>query len=79
MILSNTLYRCAAGETFDSVALEVYGNEKYSCELLNANPDLCLLPVFSGGELLDLPVVEIPDADNEDEDEIMPAAPPWKE
>lgn len=79
MILSNTLYRCAAGETFDSVALEVYGSEKYSCELLNANPDLCLLPVFSGGELLDLPVVEIPDADNEDEDEIMPAAPPWKE
>ena len=79
MILSNTLYRCAAGETFDSVALEVYGNEKYSCELLNANPDLCLLPVFAGGELLDLPVVEIPDADNEDEDVIMPAAPPWKE
>ena len=80
MTLSGTLYQCVAGETFDSVALIVYGDEKYACEILNANPDLCLTPVFSGGELLDLPVVEIPDVDDEDEDEEqIPTSAPWKE
>lgn len=80
MTLSNTLYQCAAGETFDSVALDVYGNEKYACEILNANPDLCLITVFSGGELLELPVVELPDMDEDsDEEELMPVTPPWKE
>ena len=80
MTLSNSLYRCTAGETFDSVALEVYGNEKYACEILNANPDLCLVTVFSGGELLDLPIVEIPEDDTENDEEVaMPVTPPWKE
>ena len=35
MTLSGQGYRCSAGETFDSVALNVYGDEKYACELLN--------------------------------------------
>ena len=78
MTLSEMVYKCVAGETFDSVALEVYGDEKYACELLNANPDLCLKSVFTGGELLELPVVERPDADDEDED-YMPSVAPWKE
>ena len=77
MTLSNQMYQCVAGETFDSVALEVYGDEKYACEILNANPDLCTVPVFSGGELLDLPVVEIPN--EEDEEENMQPVAPWKE
>ena len=79
MILSGTMYQCTAGETFDSVALEVYGDEKYACEILNANPDLCLVPIFSGGELLDLPVVEVPDEDDEDEEYPESTIPPWKE
>ena len=57
MTLSGTQYQCVAGETFDSVALEVYGDESYSCELLFANPTLCMIPIFTGGELLDLPFV----------------------
>ena len=76
MTLSNYQYLCVAGETFDSVALIVYGNEDYACEILNANPALCTTPVFTGGELLELPVVEIPE--NEDSD-FMPATAPWKE
>lgn len=76
MTLSGIQYQCVAGETFDSVALEVYGDEIYSCELLCANPTLLLTPVFVGGELLELPEVEIV----EDEDEtFMPAEAPWKE
>lgn len=77
MILSGQVYVCSAGEAFDSVALEVYGDEKYACELLNANPALCTKPVFTGGEILELPVVEIP-ADS-DEEAYAPATAPWKE
>ena len=76
MTLSGKSYRCSEGETFDSVALMIYGDEKYAAELLNANPHLCLIPVFSGGEMLMLPVIEIPE---EDEDEhYMPDTAPWK-
>lgn len=83
MILSNEVYQCTAGETFDSIALELYGDEKYACELLNANPDLCMIPIFKGGEYLDIPVVEVSEQEDEedeaDETSAMPAAAPWKE
>lgn len=74
MILSGNGYPCSAGETFDSVSLAVYGDEKYAAELLCANPELCMKPVFDGGEILLLPVVEILD-----NGEIAPATAPWKE
>jgi len=77
MILSGQGYRCSAGETFDSAALAVYGDEKYACELLTANPEYCTKPVFSGGETLRLPVVEIPE--DESENIYAPAKAPWKE
>lgn len=77
MTLSGTQYQCVAGETFDSVALFVYGDEKYSCELMCANPTLCMIPIFTGGELLDLPVVDIPS--DEDNAAMMPTTAPWKE
>lgn len=77
MTMSGQEYQCSAGETFDRVALALYGDEKYSCELLCANPALCLIPVFTGGEILALPVVEMPE--DEDDTERMPASAPWKE
>ena len=73
MRLSGTQYQCVAGETFDSVALAVYGDERHSCDLLCANPGLSLIPVFTGGELLDLPVIDAPEADGR-----MTATAPWK-
>lgn len=76
MTLSGTVYQCVAGETFDSVALCVYGDEKYACEILNANPSLCHITVFTGDELLELPVVELVDQTDTD---VMPAEAPWKE
>mgnify|MGYP004663674901 FL=1 len=78
MNLSGMLYQCVAGETFDSVALEIYGNEKYACELLTANPELCLVTMFSGGEFLSIPVVEII-SDEDEEEETVPVTAPWKE
>jgi phage tail protein X len=77
MTLSGQTYRCSGGETFDKVALIIYGDEKYACELLGANPSLCTIPVFTGGEVLELPVVEV--TENSDEEDYMPASAPWKE
>lgn len=75
MTLSGQKYRCSAGETFDKVAVEVYGDEVYACELLEANPTLCMIPIFSGGEVLDLPVV---DTDIGEDEEAMQKTAPWK-
>lgn len=76
MTLSGLTHICSAGETFDSLALAVYGDERYAADLLNANPSLCGKQLFTGGEVVLLPVVEVV----EDEDEsYMPATAPWKE
>lgn len=77
MTMSGQYYHCSAGETFDSVALMIYGQEKYACELLNANPSYCRIPIFVGGEILALPVIDIPA--NPDDITAMPAEAPWKE
>ena len=77
MTLSGNTHHCAAGETWDSVALKEYGNEKYSCEILCANPLLSRIPVFTGGEILQLPVVVIPEFD--DAGTFVSTKAPWKE
>lgn len=77
MELSGYVYRCSAGETFDSIALTVYGNEKYACDLMNANPHLVRSWIFEGSEVLRLPVVEV--MDDEDEEEYAPSTAPWRE
>ena len=77
MELSGYGYKCSGGETWDSIALEIYGDEKYAADLLCANPEYDRISVFTGGELLLLPVVEVPEDD--DEETAIPATPPWKE
>ena len=79
MTISGTLYQCTAGETFDSVALEVYGDEVYAWELMSANPEYSTTPIFTGGELLELPVIEVPSDDDVEEEEYVSTTPPWKE
>jgi hypothetical protein len=75
--LSGYVYRCSAGETFDKVALNIYDHEKYAADLMNANPGYVRRAVFRGDEVLSLPVVEIPE--NENENEYAPSTAPWKE
>lgn len=70
------IYRCSGGETFDSVALQLYGDEKYASELLGANAAYCEKLVFSGGEELNVPVVETA-VDSDTGQQIGTA--PWKE
>lgn len=75
MEMSGFIYACSAGETFDSVAREVYGDENRAAELLCANPEYATRSVFRGEEELYLPVVVVlPDDQAE-----LPATPPWKE
>ena len=38
------------GETFDSISLLLWGDEKYTGQLLAANPETCHLMRFFGGE-----------------------------
>lgn len=67
---------CAEGETFDGLALELFGSERYAADMMNANPELCRIVRFRGGETLYLPVVDIPEAEGPD---AQPTTAPWKE
>ena len=37
--MSRYVYVCAGGETFDSIAQDMWQNEKYAAELMCANPE----------------------------------------
>ena len=78
MELTGYIYNCSGGETFDSIAREVYKNEKYAPELLSANPELDRKSVFLGGEKVLLPKIDIP-TDDVLGAQIIPKTPPWKE
>ena len=75
MRMSDYVYPCSAGETFDSVALAVYKDEKYAAELLCANPELCGKILFTGGETLLLPALMIA----EEGEESLPQTAPWRQ
>lgn len=61
--LTGMVYICSAGETFDAIALNVYGDEVYASELLSANPKYVNVLAFAGGEELDLPQIDmVPDS-----------------
>lgn len=78
MEMSEYVYKCSAGETFDSVALGVFNDENYAPELMAANPEVSDKLVFDGGEELRLPLIEIPE--EEDDDTIITAdKAPWRE
>ena len=69
-------YVCSANESFDDIALQIYGDENYAADLMNANPQYCGMPVFNGGEVLRLPSIDIP-LDDDDEPQTAIVAP-WK-
>lgn len=77
MELSGLGYKCSHGETFDSVAINVYGDEKYAAEIMCANPEQCGKTVFDGGEDLYLPAIDMPT--EEDVDMPMQETAPWRE
>lgn len=76
MELTGYIYTCSAGETFDAIARILFGHENYAADLMAANPEMSTTILFTGGEKLYIPSVEIPD---EDDTDAMPAAAPWRE
>lgn len=65
----NKTYTTVQGDMWDAIAYRIYGDVKYIGLLLNANPDLLDIYVFSAGTKILLP--ELPE---EYEDEI----PEWR-
>lgn len=62
-------YTASAKETFDHMALNIYGDEQYAYLLLSANPTQCHKIMMEGGEVLNVPGMPVDE----------PAGlPPWK-
>lgn len=70
-------FTCAANDQWDWLALAFYGDEKYTTELMNANPEYCGLAVFEGGEKIYVPYLG--DTEINDEEALANTSAPWKE
>lgn len=66
-------YQCKGGDTFDSIAFQLYDDEAMMTDLLNCNPQYINVVVFEGGEELFFPVY--PD---EEVDQPTSASAPWR-
>ncbi len=53
-----TKYTTIQGDTFDSIALRVYGDEKYMTTLINANKKYINVIVFAANVTLKVPSIE---------------------
>ncbi len=53
-----TKYTTIQGDTFDSIALKVYGDEKYMTTLINANKKYINVIVFAANVTLKVPSIE---------------------
>ena len=78
MELTGFVYACAGGDTFDSIARDLWDDEKYAAELMCANPENCGKTAFLGGERLYIPVVELPEDDMNDTIS-EPETAPWRD
>ena len=63
-------YLCSAKETFDEIALNLYGDEKYAAVLLEESPLLAHKIMMDGGETIRAP--EIAHSSGQS------TLPPWK-
>lgn len=62
-------YTTIAGDTFDGIALEFYGEENYSVFIMQLNPDYIKTLIFEAGVKLIIPKINI---------EEKSTLPPWK-
>ena len=59
------IYVTSQGDTWDSIAYELFGSEAYMGVLMDANPDLLDVLVFSAGTVIQVPE-EMPETVDED-------------
>lgn len=64
-------YQTKLGDTFDSIAFAQLGDEKYTRELMEANPGYLDVVIFSGGIALTIP-------DIRNSNTVTGKAPPWR-
>ncbi|MEO3948036.1 hypothetical protein [Gorillibacterium sp. CAU 1737] len=64
------LYTAMAGDTFDVISLDFYGDERFSSTIIKANLRYCSVLTFQGGEQLRIPVIDEP---------VAATLPPWKQ
>lgn len=69
-VVSTKTYTCRAGDTFDLLAGQAYGQERMAWVIIQENPDFCDVVEFEGGEVIDLPVVSTV--------ETADTLPPWR-
>lgn len=63
-------YTAQGDDTFDSIALAAYNDERMASTIIAANPDLCDVLIFEGGEAVRIPIVE--------QIETPDTLPPWR-
>lgn len=66
-------YITVSGQTWDQIALELYGEERYCDRLMDANRDKLDIFVFPDGIVLSLP-----DKDNLIKNDIASDYPTWR-
>lgn len=64
------IYKTKDGDTWDIIAKDEYGDERYTSELMEANPDLLDKISFEYGIDIYIPDIEIKDSSS---------LPPWKQ
>lgn len=57
---TNEIYIAKQGDTWDRIAFMKWGEETMMHHLLDANPDLCNIVIFEGGEQVKIPIMEEP-------------------
>jgi phage tail protein X len=68
-------YTASNGDTWDSIAYSLYGDVKYTENLMAANQDADLLAtvVFDAGT-----TITVPDIDTSDSSDDSDSLPPWR-
>lgn len=69
-IVAYKKYITREGDTFDALALEMYGDETLAHYIINFNPDYVDVLIFSENVSLRLPIVETA--------ELPDTLPPWR-
>lgn len=73
--MNDKIYIASAGESVDSIALKLYGDERYAKDILISNPQIAGRMILTGGERLLIPEMQ----NTSDREGKTISSAPWKE